>query len=550
MATTPSTREQLDRLVVLVRRSLAFWKRSAVVFLVGAALAVPFVLTRPRSYRSEMVILYQETIRSTDVIGGEGSSDAPRRIAARLRELLFSRASLEPIINDLGLYRSSVNRGQMIEAVEDMRKNIVFRAQEGDSYDIAFTGDTPKEAQEVTRRLGECIIQETETRREGKAKTLKEFLSSESARNETELKQKEDELTKFVALHPEFAGRLQGLPAQANTSATALGSVGGIVDPQLSTLENRAAWIERRLAGPTAGVTPKAAASFQPPPDSPEWVSARRDLADKLSLYTDKHPYVIAARERLRAAEQAQAASNQAAAQAWKAQQGDDPGPPATATDAAALRRELGGLQRQIAARRAALSGALAQSVDAGVKADAPPAAGGIGFELDFRRLQREVSDGRDRQQQLEERLFRASIAASSVMDDRNIQVSVLDPAYLPDRPVSKPRSLLLGGLLALCFVLAAVTAFASAGLDDRIYDWQDIERLDILPVIAIIPKPARQKIRSCRRARRPDETDAEVTRPGRQPRSSHLERRARNGCSTRQKVPRATSDETRLRVA
>jgi uncharacterized protein involved in exopolysaccharide biosynthesis len=497
--TPPSTREQLDRAVVMVRRSLAFWKRSLAVFLVGAALAVPFVLTRPRSYRSEMVILYQETIRSTDVVGGDGNSDAPRRIAARLRELLYSRASLEPIIHDLDLYKSTVARGQMIEAVEEMRKNIVFRAQEGDSYDIAFTGDTPKEAQEVTRRLGDCIIQETETRREGKAKTLKEFLAGESQRNETELQQKEDELTRFVALHPEFAARLQGLPAQANTTTgTGGGAVmGGSSDPVLASLLARASRIERRLAA-SSGATPapKPIATFQPPPDSPELVAARRDLADKLSLYTEKHPYVIAARERLRAAEQDQATTNAAAAAAWRAQQVDDPGPPASAADEASLRKELASLQAQIYARRATLAGVPLSAADAGARAEAPLPTGPVEFELEFRRLQREVSDGRDRQQQLEERLFRASITASSVMDDRNIQVSVLDPAYLPDKPVSKPRSLMLGGLLALCLVLALATGIASAALDDRIYDKQDVERLDVLPVIAIIPKPTARKVR------------------------------------------------------
>jgi uncharacterized protein involved in exopolysaccharide biosynthesis len=121
--------------------------------------------------------------------------------------------------------------------------------------------------------------------------------------------------------------------------------------------------------------------------------------------------------------------------------------------------------------------------------------AGAIDFEIEFRRLQREVNDGHDRQEQLEGRLFRATIAASSVMDDRNIQVSVLDPAYLPVRPVSQSRSMLLGGLLAASIVLALATAFLSANLDDRIHDRGDIERLEILPVIAIIPKPRLRKL-------------------------------------------------------
>jgi len=264
-------------------------------------------------------------------------------------------------------------------------------------------------------------------------------------------------------------------------------------DPLLSSLEAREARIERQLAGkPPPIIAPKPAATFQPPPDGPELVAARRDLADKLSRLTDKHPDVIAARNRLQAAEQAQAAVNEAAAAAWRAQQGEESLPLDNAADPAALKKDLARVQAQIAARRSALSGAPVTRADAGANAETTAPA----LELDFRRLQGEVNDGRDRQQQLEGRLFRASITASSIMDDRNIQVSVLDPAYLPVRAVSKPRSMLLAGLLALSLVLAIATAFVSASLDDHIYDRKDIERLDILPVIAIIPKPPRREIR------------------------------------------------------
>jgi uncharacterized protein involved in exopolysaccharide biosynthesis len=487
MKSAPTTREQLDHLLVLLQRSRAFWKRGLAVFLVGVLFSVPFVFTRPRSYRSEMVVLYQETIRSSDVTGNEGGSEGARRVGARLHELLLSRTTLEPIITDLDLYPGSIIHGELIGAVEEMRKNIAFRAREGDTYEIAFTGDTPKEAQDVTQRLGDCILHETETRRSEQAKTLKEFLTKESARNAADLKQKEDDLTRFVILHPEFAARLQGLPATASTTP---GATAGGSDPVLAGLQARAARIQRQLSA-KPGAPPAPTATFQAPPDSPELTAARRDLADKLALYTEKHPDVIAARQRVRVAEAAQANVREAALEAFVSQQGDNPGPPENATDAATLKKQLAILQAQIAARVRTLSGAPAAAVDAGSSVEALAPAE---IELEFRRLQREVNDGRDRQQQLDDRLFRASITASSVMDDRNVQVSVLDPPYLPVRPISKPRSLLLAGLLAVCVVLAMATAFISANLDDRIHDRHDIERLDILPVIAIIPKaPARE---------------------------------------------------------
>jgi capsular polysaccharide biosynthesis protein len=74
------------------------------------------------------------------------------------------------------------------------------------------------------------------------------------------------------------------------------------------------------------------------------------------------------------------------------------------------------------------------------------------------------------------------------VMNDRNIQVSVLDPAFLPTHPSSRPRSTSLAVGLLVGFVLAFATALVSARLDDRIHDRIDLETLDILPILAVIP--------------------------------------------------------------
>lgn len=488
----PTPREQIDRVLALVRRVLSFWKRGLLVFLVGALIAVPIVFTRPRDYKSETVILYHETIRS-DLQGDEGGGGGDaRRVGARLRELLLSRQSLEPIINDLNLYPDKIIRGEAIGAVEEMRKHISFRARDGDTFEISFVGSSPELAQEVTRRLGDCIVKEAENRRTDSAKTLKEFLNTESTRNQVELDKKEAELASFVASHPEFTPRLQGITPQAATSAPGGGTSASPpnADPVLASLESRAARIDRQLrTAQGQAVPPSPKPTFQPPPDSAELVAARADLADKSNRYTEKHPDVIAAKNRLRAAEQAHAAAVEAARIAWNQRHPteEEPPPPKNATDEAALRKELTEIQAQIANRRAQLAKA---SADAGAGA-APVIApnSNVALELEFTRLQREVNDLRDRQQKLEERVFRASMTASSVMNDRNVQVSVLDPAYLPVRPSSKPRSILLGALLAACMLLAVASMAASAMLDDRIYERVDIEKLDVLPVIAVIPR-------------------------------------------------------------
>lgn len=502
MKSAPTTRDQIERGMLLVKRSLAYWGRALLVFVVGVALAVPFVFTRPRVFKSEEVILYHETIRSSDLTGGEGQSEnTARRVGARLREVLMARASLEPIITDNHLFAKpgqTLDRRDLVDAVDDMRKRITFRAREGDTFEISYQGGTAQEAQEVTRRLGECIVQEAATRRSEGANALKEFLQKESDQNNAKLRIDEAEFAKFTSLHPALAARLQG---QNPTPSGPQRAASTPSDPILAGLESRAARIDRQLraAAGQPPPPPKPVPVYTPPPDSPELIAARKDLADKQARYTDKHPDVAAARTRLRTAEAAQAAAVASAEAAHAAavaaaQVHDDP-PPKNAADEDALKKELAELQNQIAWRRAGLT-----APKAGADASAPPAPSGepqlggdVALEVEFRRLQREVNEGRERQRQLDEKMFKASMTASSVMNDRNVTVSVLDPAYLPTGPISKSRTSLLATLLIVCAALAFGTALLFAKLDDRIYDSFDLNQLDVLPVLGSIPRAPHQ---------------------------------------------------------
>ena len=103
----------------------------------------------------------------------------------------------------------------------------------------------------------------------------------------------------------------------------------------------------------------------------------------------------------------------------------------------------------------------------------------------------------RDRQRQLDDKLFKADLNAGANSADRNIQVSILDAAYLPVHPISKPRSTALATFLAAGMILAFIVALVSARLDDRIYQRADLEVLDILPVIGVIPRAAAGRRRS-----------------------------------------------------
>jgi len=494
-AQSKTAAETLESTLSFVRRSLMFWKRSTLVFFLVALAAIPGVFLKARVYKSETIVLYQETIKSTDLTGGEGSGENARRVGARLKEMLFSRASLEPIVKDLPRYAKIADRRGMVDAVDELRQHISFQARDGDTFEIGFDAPSPQEAQDVTRRLGERIVQEAAARRKEQGNATKDYLQAQSDQNKAKLRAADGALSTFLTLHPEFIPLT--LPGGAAKTATPLGALtgpappAGTKDPVLFQLESEARNIERQLRvgkGEAPGPAPVAPAA----PEGPEVSAARKDLADKRAQFTDQHPDVVAARRRLAAAIEAE----------QKAAVPPPPPPPPTGgaklseADKEALEQRLRVLRGAIAARR---GGGPAPVVDPLAPAGSSkagtgvPGSAAVALEVEFRRLQREVEYLKDAQRQLDDKLFKAGLTEGASASDRNSQVSILDAAYLPVHPSSKPRSTALATYLAAALILAFLVALVSARLDDRIYQRADLEVLDILPVVGVIPRPARE---------------------------------------------------------
>jgi len=477
--------EMAEAFFYFIRRSFAFWKRSMLVFMLVAAGSVAMVLLKPRAYRSETIVRYQENIKSEVVGGQETGADNARRVAARLREVLLSRASLEPIVKDLPRYNALAERRGMVDAVNELKEKITFVAREGDTFEIGFEGATPQEAQDVTRRLGDRIVQEAANARAEQGKATKDYLDKQSEDNKAKLKTADQALWSFLGLHPEFVplvlpggGQKTVLVMPGANTAANHGALKG--DAFLAALEAEARQIDGRL---------RAAKSEAPPPppqpvqESAEVAAARKDLADKRANLTEQHPDVVVAKRRLAAAIEAD----------QKRAQPAPPVPTGKMSDAEreALEKRLATLRGAIAARHAHPAGdhpAPTTSGSAG-EAGASSSSAAVALEVEFRRLQREVEYLKENQRQLDDKLFKAGLSEGATTDQRNVQVKILDPAYLPAHPSSKPRSTQLMTYFAVAIILAILLALVSARLDDRIYQKRDLEVLDILPVIGVIPR-------------------------------------------------------------
>jgi uncharacterized protein involved in exopolysaccharide biosynthesis len=488
---TRTARDRLDRILAIAGRATRFWAAALAVIIVGGALSVAFAFTRPRVYKSETLILYREGIRSSD-LGGPDSigGDPARKLGLKLKEMVLSRTRLQQIIDEFKLYPEVVADRGYVDAVDEMRNHISFRVKDGDTFGLSFEGEDAKRVQLVTARLAEALISENSKTRAEQAEVTKEFLDAEKQRTEGELRDKETALAKFLVKHPEFAKENSAQTGQAGTAIRAAQSSGKPKgDPTLLALEREATRIQERLGMPVARkreketIDPRLLAERQAA--EADLKAAQKDLENKLLQFTEQHPDVKQAKGHVRTAEARLKAAIDAIAEGAAAAQRKDAADEANegTIDRAALENELKRVNDEITAyknKKRRQDGA-------------EPAAGSgswiVALETDWTRLNREVGEARERYQQLQDKQFKASMAETAAVSGRNANMEIVDPAYKPTHPAKPSRSLIAAVGVLVAFGLALALALGCALLDDRLYDRVDVERLELAPLLGLVPR-------------------------------------------------------------
>lgn len=486
-----TTRDQLEKLFDILRRTLRYWWLVAIIGITGAALSVILALQQDHVYQSETVLLYQEKI-SQSVLQGKEIVESSRKMAERYEEMLLSRSNLSRIVEEFSLFPDIVGDKGTVAAAEELRKRIKFKDSGAGTIRISYQGDSRKEAQVITARLAELLKEQDDRVRRERAEQTKAFLGEEKRAAEIELKKRETELARFLAANPEFvadtgAGGSGSSSGASIRAAQAKGGGGG--NPQLLALERQRRRIQARLANPegvivSPTVTPRNA--------SPELKQAQkhvqdaeREVAEALQRFTAKHPDVISAQNRLAAAKrQLRRVEAEEAALAGRAA----PPPIRSEVDRDELQRQLSRIEGEIARVRSE-----AAAEGKGEKSSLADQL--VNLETEYTRLSRWVDEGRERLEALENRMFTAEITASSEFADA-AQLVVIDEAFLPATPAGRGRKLIAIAGTMVFGLLGVALALGLALIDDRIYRRQDLDELGIAPVLAVIPKKPKRRVR------------------------------------------------------
>jgi len=486
----------------ILKRMLAHLPVALVVLVLGVSVTMVLSRSRKPTYASETVIYYREGINRQYVGVEDQGGDVLKALPARLKEKLLSRAHLEKITKEFNLYPQIVALEGYIAAVDRFRTKITFKPRSAETFLIAFEGATAEEAQEVTARLADVLIEDMAERKKAQAKTTTEFLETEKKRADDDLQKRETDLARFIAQHPEFATEANAEQAGSGVRAE---KARAVADPELLAMERQQQRIRAALdvkvgGGVVAGGGPAAAQGPDPGlvaaknAADQELANAQKDLDDKQAKLTDQHPDVMMAKNRLAAAQ----AKARAAAVALKAAieappkaaapvvvQAEDPYEAKPADERARLERELSKNDRELQMRKRGIKPAAGSAADLANQI--------IAIETEWKMLNREREKARARQGNIDDRLFKAEANAASELGGYNAQVMVLDPAFLPNMPGNMPKSkfIMIGILVSALAGLVFAAAWGML-LDDRVFVADDLA--GFAPVLGVIPRGLAEK--------------------------------------------------------
>ena len=435
------------------------WQRRLLILapvLIGVLAAIAAVVAIPPVYRSSALMLVQSPQLPNEVVGDTGGEVIDRRIA-RIKEQITSRPDLVALIDEHALYPDDRQRRPLSKIIENMRDAISITPTMIDSavgqadqrtiaFELAFEYKEPVAAQAVTQDLMERIVELDASGSAEQATNTVQFLTDQAAGLELQIA---DLQARKAAISARNGGVLAG-------GGMMIGGSGGSYDIQIAALQrDNSTLLSQRDLAKTSDTR------------DPAVVAAEAALAGARSVYSESHPDVVLAKQRL--------------AEAREFAKGDSRKPPVNLID-----QQIAFNNSQIAELRGAKMRELAQvSSSLSAQARAPL------VQQQLAELDQSLTGINAQYQAVSGRLLSARAGVRAEDEQMGQRLTVVEPPVVPDTPASPNRPLLaaigLGGGLALGFLLALAVELVLRPIRDpaALTGLVGHPPLGIIPVIA-----------------------------------------------------------------
>lgn len=415
------------------------------LFLVGLVTAYAL----PTLYRSSATMLVESQDLPTDIVEAPGTGKIEERIA-RIREQVLSRGDLISLIEQNDLYPSDRRSKPMSYVVEKMRKATTVGALAGDigegggekanviAITMSYDYPDPSKAQTIMQAYVSEFLRMDSDEIEDQANLTVRFLGEQADKLRSQIQTIESQITTL----------------KANNGAAIAGSGGptffdtGSYTAQIANLENQNRQLMAQVRGGAA---------------DPLLAQAEAALAAAEAMYSDTHPDVVAARERV-------------------------------ATLRRSSQRGGGGtasplVQEQIRANNAAIAQLIASREAAMSRANAAMAGQARAPAILERAMQLESQANNLRQQyaKVSTDLLQAQSSARLANEQRAERLSLVEPPNLPDRPHWPNRPIVIAAGAAAGIGLGFLLALIIELLNRPMRSPAQVHSMG-LPVLGVVP--------------------------------------------------------------
>ena len=387
---------------------------AIIPFVVCAVTGIGLAYGLPAVYQSSATVVV-ESKELPESIAAASVTDLIDQRIAKIKQQILSRPELIELIKTNELYPKDRGKKSLSAIIDQMREATGITPVSADidrvatkrgsgtiAFAVSFTYPDPGKAQAVTQQFTE--------------KLLKLDSSQISARADATVGFLRDQASQIQAQVTEIETQIEGIKAK---NGLALSRIGGFIpstssyDVQIAQLQRENTELQGKLNSNSTNADDRVS-------------QAEAALAAAEALYSDNHPDVIAAKQRL--------TESRAAAKSSVAPRNN----PAITAQIAANQRTIASLQ---GARNSDMSRA-----NAAVSAQ----AGAPLVEESIRQLEAKANGLRDNYQRISGNLLAAEAAQKMDAEQRGERLVLVDPPTLPDDPTSPNRGLLVAGGLAI----------------------------------------------------------------------------------------------------
>lgn len=459
-----------DIMQILRKRRWSLILPTAVVFLTAVAAA----LLWPPTYRATSTILIEEQEIPREFVAATVTSYAEQRLQ-NLNQRIMSSTRLLEIVSRFNLYEDKREKWTTEEIVEKMRKDIKFQTISADvisrrtglptaatiAFSVSYEGGKADTVLQVANIMASLFLEENMKVREQQTAGASMFLEEEANLVQTTMAALESKIANYRGKNINSLPEM--LQANLQTQDRLERDVTQLND-QLRTLKEKEGYLQSQLAS-----IPMDTSN----PDKDRLKELRAKLINLKTRYSDEYPDVIKTKAEIAELERRLGTAVQ------RSSPGGQPDNPAyiqlssqlasTQSDIDSVKRQIGDLNKQVTDMR--YRTAATPKVEEGLKA----------LLIDRNNAQAKYDD-------LMKKLMESRVAQGLEKGQMGERFTLVDPARLPEKPVSPNRlAIMLIGLL-LGIGSGIGTASLREFADQSARNPEELARATGLPVLAVIP--------------------------------------------------------------